>query len=261
MLKLLKFTKTLLILLSLTNSILAQEVEKKERLKFIGIEAGIDFLDSDIPNYDFIRGDITYYGSGSVSNSLQGFFQKWYLGLKTEVRSKNEKFGLSSGIRYTKINSSLGKSSYSTNSSNYFYLLYNQTGLTTEFIRINEINQVSEYIGIPLELRLLPFNQRLFNLYFKIGAEFNYLLKTDFDVIFHEQSLESYQNDVLNKFDDPDNYYFAMYAAIGWLININNNLQINIEANVPSIFVTDYSTGIINPVAGGGFQINIQKSF
>ena len=116
------------------------EVKPKIKIpKFIGVEAGFDFMTSDIPDYDFIRGDIDYFGSGSYTSHLESMNRIWYTGIKGEVRTKNDKFGLLTGVRYIKSNSYIS-SSYD---SDYFYLLYQQNEQTAEFLRIKMIDQYS----------------------------------------------------------------------------------------------------------------------
>ena len=67
---------------------------QQERYRFIGVESGIDFQDCELPEFEFIRGDISSYGAGNVANDLMWYFQKWYLGIKIEIRSNKNKFGL-----------------------------------------------------------------------------------------------------------------------------------------------------------------------
>ncbi|MFC2104477.1 hypothetical protein ACFLS4_03890 [Bacteroidota bacterium] len=262
MLRLFRFIIVSLFFFVFAIHIYGQEKEKEMPIiKFICIEIGIDFLDSDIPNYDFIRGDISYLGSVSATDYLSGYFQKWYFGLKAEVRSKNNKFGLLGGIRYSSTNSSLGKNTYWESSSDYFFLLLNQEGTTTEFLKIKEVNNSADYIGIPLEIRYFPYKPRAFRLYFKVAAEFNYLLSDKSEVIFENNTMQNYEAEVLDKFDKPDNFYTAVYGAVGWNLNLKNKVYINFEVDVPSIFLADYSSGLIDPIAGGGFQLFVQIPF
>ncbi|MCK4662742.1 MAG: hypothetical protein KAT68_07750 [Bacteroidales bacterium] len=234
---------------------------QQERYRFIGVESGIDFQDCELPEFEFIRGDISSYGAGNVANDLMWYFQKWYLGIKIEIRSNNNKFGLFSGLRYTKINTSLGKFSNWSSNTDFFYLLYKQEGTTTEYLKIKEINQSSNYLGIPIEIRYLPFKTGLFRLFFKAAAEINYRLNTTSDVVFYNNAMEYYQDDVINKFDEPNNFYSTLYFSVGWKFGKDNKPNINLEASFPSFFLTDNSSGLVKPITGGGFQLNIQIPF
>lgn len=263
---LVKFFFSLLLVTFLYNVSIAQEITDKQkskkekivRAKFIGVESGIDFLSSTIPDYDFIRGDITYYGAEVSESHLSGFFQKWYTGVNFEIRSNNEKFGLLGGLRYISTNSSLGKNSYWESSSDYFLLLLEQDGTSTQFLRVNEINNTVNYVGIPIEIRFFPTRPRLFQLYFKAAIEFNSLINFDSEVIFETDEMVVYETEVLNKFDDPDDFYSIGYAGVGFNLNIKNRFMVNFEATVPSIVLYSYSTGIIEPEFGGGFRLCIQ---
>ena len=257
MFKTLKFI-TIFLCFSLWGiGIYGQEKAEKKRKKFIGFESGFEFMTSDVPDYTFIRGDIDYFGSGSATDYLDCLNREWYVGLKTEIRTKNDKFGLLTGFRYTRSNSYLSKSA----DSDYFYLLNTQDAQATEFLRIKLIDQYSDYIGIPVEIRYMPFRPRLFRLYVEIGAEFSYLINSDINVDFYNEAMEIYQDDVINKFTEPSTTYTSVYFAIGWNLNWKYKPVINLEAIIPSAFISDYSTGLINSIDGIGLQLNVQIPF
>lgn len=243
----------LFILILKASSLAGQEV----RSKYIGIETGMEFQSCKIPEYDFIRADIPDYGYGNASNNLAGYYDEMYAGLKTEIRSKSEHFGLLIGLRYTKVSSSLGKHNTWENSSDFFYLLNKQEGLNTEYLKVKEINQSSAYLGIPVELRYLMSKNRLFRLFFKLSTEIDYRIDTKNDIVFFNDEMESYSNDVINKFKKPGNFLSEFNFGVGLKVGRDSKINFNIEAALPSVNFNSNSSSLVKTIAGGGFQINI----
>ncbi len=236
---------------------------QQERAKFWGVEAGMNFIICNPPEKDFIRGDISSYGAGKVTDNLEGLLNTGYLGAKTELRSLNNKFGLLGGIRYTRIISSIGKNTYWSETPNFFYLLYRQDGITTEYFKVRELNQTSDYLGVPIELRFFPFNQEKFRIYFKAGAEFNFLLKTKKDVVFYNKAMESYQNEVIEIIGEPNSFYSSLYFSAGFRLGKDSKPGINFEICLPYFFLTTEVSSLVTPQdqQGYGFQLNIQIPF
>ncbi|MFC1734301.1 hypothetical protein ACFL6I_28695, partial [candidate division KSB1 bacterium] len=198
------------------------------------------------------------YGTDNrVTNPLV-YFHKWYAGIKIERRAKNNKLGLLTGLRYTRVNSSFGKSYTWLDNDGYFYLLYKQEGTTTEYLKIKEVNQYSDYLGIPLEIRHFPFNPRFFRFFLKAAAEFNYRLSTTNDVVFNNDKMESFQAGVAEKFGEPDNFFSMLYFALGLKLGNDNKTNVSLEAVFPSFYLSDNTSSLVIPQYGGGFQINIQ---
>jgi hypothetical protein len=234
---------------------LAQET----RLKYIGIEAGMIFIESEMSSMDYVRGDIPSYYGGNLTNSLTSLSYKSFIGIKSEFFSLNDRFGLSGGLRFSRMYSCVGKNDYWTNSTNYFYCLYRQDGVNTEYLKVKEINQTSDYIGIPIEIRYFSAKRpHLFRIYFKIGAEINYLIQTQKDIVFYNNAMNSYKEDLTAKIGQPKTFYSSIYGGGGIRIGKELKPSISIEACMPYLFLTSKSFGLVNPIFGGGFQLNVQ---
>ncbi len=234
---------------------LAQEA----RQKYIVPEYGIDILDNELLFKDNIRGDVpNYYKLEEPADNLQHLFYKYYAGLKCEIFSGNQKFGFSSGIRYTRMHALLGKDAYSGSSANFFYLLYAQTGVTTEYLRIKQIEQKSNYLGIPLEMRYFAVNLDPFMGYLKVGFEFDYKIQTKTNVKFQDNSMNTYQDDVTKMVGKPRSLTSVLYASAGIRWGTPSKPCVNMEINLPAVFLLSESEGLVNPQAGSGFQISLQ---
>lgn len=228
-------------------------------LKSFYFETGMDFMICNPPDdKDYIRGDVNPLPVYYESSYVMALMYKNYVGFKCEKRALNNKLGLLSGVRFTRIESSIGRNNYWSTGADFLYLLYNQEGTTTEYLKVKDISQVTQYLGIPLELRIYPYEERKVQMYYKIAADINFLLKGKSKVTFHDPEMNSYSDAVGRIIEDPWKVYATVYAAVGMKIGASDKPGINIEACFPSAVICNYNSSFVEPSYGGGFQINIR---
>ncbi len=242
-----------------------------EKKKLIYIDAGIDFIGCNVPEKDYIRDDINpyyyyYYYDYFDDNSadqINAMCYKNYFSIKGEYKILNDVLGLTSGIRYTRLESSIGKEMYWRSSSTFFYVLYKEDGNNSEFARVKEILQHSHYLGIPLELKIYPNPGRDWwvNVYYKIGTDFNFHIHTKETISFYNEEMEAYQDEVSEVIEDPYSMVASVFLAVGLKIGKNRFPGVNIEANVPTFVFTSNNSGLVDPIGGGGFQFNLRLPF
>jgi hypothetical protein len=251
----------LIVLISNNVSVKAQDsiFARSENLRFIGIEASYDLFFSTPGEFDFIRGDVLPYSSGAVSESIRGHLFKKSIGIKTELRNRTNRLGLLFGLTYSRINASLGKEDLFNSTSEYFYLLDNQSGTTTEYFRINEINRSIDYIGIPIELRYLSKANKGVKLYFKAALKLDYKINTSSQVIFHNDQMSSYQDIVLTKFDEAGLFFSTIAFSTG--INLGKKPNIDLELILPYVLLSPEMSGLLTSHAGMGFKIGISMPY
>jgi hypothetical protein len=233
-------------------------IKAQGRVKFIGIESGANFIQCENVNKSYIRGDMSavYYGDG-ISQSIKSEMHKIHLGTTVEVRSLNDKFGFITGLRFTQLNSSISKNT----SPDYFFLLYQQTGTTTEYLRIRKIQQTSAYAGIPIEVRFFPFPRlKKFRIYFMAGTEIGYEFSSRTKVDFYDRAMESYKSGVLKIIGDHDHLYSVFYGGAGFRIGKEGKPGINLGVTAPVVF-TNQNSSLVTPITGGGVNIHFQIPF
>lgn len=243
----------------LIGKIHAQDKETKQKL--IGIEGGIDPIYSELTNENYIRGDASmrYYGGYNESaKTLSILFHKSYVGVKSELFLISNKLSISGGLRYSRMVGSVGKDTYWSFTSDYFYLLYRQENTNTEFLKIKEITQISHYIGIPLEIRLMSRKYYAGQLYFKAGVELNCKLATKTEVSFSNDDMKSFESGVSDIVGKPHPFNSIFYGGIGIMYGKLTGFNVSFEATVPSIFLTKEISGLVNPISGGGIKLIIQ---
>lgn len=237
------------------NILLAQD----ESQKFLDVETGMIFFDGNMSNMDYVRGTISYYYPGYSTNSLKSFSYKSFAGVKGEITSVNKKFGLLAGVRYSRITSLVKNNTYWNTSSDYFYCLYKQDSTNTEYLKVKNISQNSDYVSIPVEIRVFAMRRTFpVSVFFKLGAELNYLIQSQTNVDFYDNTMNQYESDIADKVDKPRSSYAAFYTGLGLKVGRDLKPTISVEANVPFLISTKNSLGLIDPDLGGGFQINVQ---
>lgn len=228
-------------------------------LRNIYIETGMDFVGCTPPEEkDYIRGDVIpdpYYYETSYIRAL---LYKNFVGVKYEKRVLQNKVGLTAGVRFTWMHSSIGKNSYWGSGSDYYYFLYQEQGTKTEFLRVKDITQSATYIGIPFEIRIYPYEERTVQMYYKIGFDLNRLMTAHTKVSFENKLMDSYEQGIEQIIEEPLSYYATAYAAIGMKIGKSDKPGVNLEACIPAVIICNYDAAFVKPTAGGGFQINLR---
>lgn len=249
-----KFLITLFCCLPITWA----HAQEESRIRFVGLEVGADVLIVEVLRYDNIRSEATWYSNSD--KNVRGFGSKFYGGLKAEFRSRNNKFGFSGGLRYTKLLTSMTQGNYygySSPTGDFFYFMVAQTDNSIEYLKIKEINESSDYLGIPLAVSYAPFGEHLFTIYFKAGLEFNYRLNTTTTVEFVNPEMKEYNNEVVDQLREPGNLNAVFNTATGVRIKAGQKLTFSLEAG-PCAFLTENNSRVVNTQGTFGGQINIQ---
>lgn len=229
------------------------------RLKYIGLESGMTFISCEMPDMNYIRGDIPNYATGFSTSSLTNLSYLWYAGIKGEIFSLNDRFGLQAGLRFSQVSNTIGKEEYWGSNTNYFYWLFRQQGTETEFLKIKEIGQKTGYLGIPVEIRYFVSRRpHVFQLYGKAGAVLDFKVNSNTNVVFKDPDMEIFEKDISDQVKRPGPVSFAMYVGSGFKIGTDQKPSVSIEACFPYFILTPHSFGMLYPYFGGGFQLTFQ---
>ncbi len=233
---------------------------QEKRKKFIGIEAGTSFYNGMPAEMEYIRGEMNDY-SDDGSPRVYGTADKWHLGASFELKSLNNKFGFITGLCYTQFNYNVVKEGYDENTNEFFYLRFRQDGINTEYLRVNSIQQMADYVGIPLAVRIMPYPNNRVRLYFKLSSEVNYRIKTKYDFSFPNDAMEVYENEASKLITDPNKFFSTLSASVGISIGKNSNPGVDFEILLPSGYISGKPQGIVNPTIGSGFLFSVQLPF
>ena len=202
-------------------------VRGQGRTTLLGIETGVQTFITHYSDHGFIRGDNAPW-IDIDPNSSQGMGTELYnsfAALKLERRSRDNTLGIATGVQFSEVSGYLRKNI----NPNYYYLLYNQTGTTTEYLRVMEINQRSGYLGIPIEVRYYPFGHGAVSTYFMVGGNLGYRLYTHSKTTFQDPAMDKYQSGVNEVIGAPGLWYTSFYGGVGWLFGKEGKTQLDIR--------------------------------
>jgi hypothetical protein len=228
----------------------------QDRIKLLGIETGINFLEAQMTDNQRIRASSSqYYDDGYAPDNTEAHIQRTYGGVKAEMHSLSGVFAFCSGVRYSRISNSISKQY----SPDYFYYLFRQSETTTEYLRIKEIDQVTSYISVPVEMRIFFYRQRKFRLYCLVGTEFGYSVASKNKVEFDDPSMEQHESELSATIEKPASFYYAVNGRGGLVIG-GDKPFLDIGITLPMLISRSAST-LSEPGVGGGFHLQVLKKF
>jgi hypothetical protein len=225
---------------------------------FLSVEAGSSFVTGRLnPNWK-VRQDVGSYEYEYMNaNSIHAEMTISSIGIKPGMSFFGNKVQAYSGLRYTHINSDLSKNS--TLESAFFYLSDHGTTDITDFYKIKHITEDNDYLGVPLEILVLPFKNDYFDFYLKAGAELNFRFHTSRDIKFLNPDMEPYQDLILEHANVTTNsIYASVYSAIGIRLGRKNNVKYDLELLLPSYILTRNNSSLILPDFYSGVRFAVQ---
>jgi hypothetical protein len=234
---------------------------QEEKRLFLFVEAGIDFISCESPEKDYIRGDIDPYNYGYVTDQLRSLLHTEYLGVKLEYRFLNNLIGTSGGLRYTRMISSIGKTAYWSDTPDFFYVLYKQDGLNTSYAKVREFVQKTDYLGIPLEIRIYPNKDWALNIYYKLGAAINLKIGNKKEVVFYNDEMKPYSDEISRITEDPGPFHASLYVGAGLKLGKLAKPGANLEICFPVGILPSGEPGFVTPEAGGSCKLMIRIPF
>jgi hypothetical protein len=120
---------------------------------------------------------------------------------------------------------------------------------------VDHIREFSNYLGVPVSVRISPYKVRFVRLYFKLGLDINVLMSSSRKVNFYKQSMEYREAEILDLFNEPVDYYSTISPGVGFQLGKQNKPNIRFEANVPTFLISPQKFTFVNTYFGGGFNI------
>jgi len=223
-----------------------------KRIKIVGVQFGFNSFTGETENLDKIRANISYFDS--QANSLESLLNTAYAGLKFELRSSNNQFALSLGLHYSYMLSSTKEGSAS--SSSFFYFLINDEGTTTEYLRVNELNQAISYVSVPIDFKYFPNFRSRFRPYINMGLEYSLKLQNKLDVSFYDSSMDSRKEELANQLINPKSSCLLINPAIGIELGRGSKPSLGFQMNLPIFVASKEVSSLMTPNLGVGFQLN-----
>ncbi|MFO7722100.1 MAG: hypothetical protein R6V49_02655 [Bacteroidales bacterium] len=222
-------------------------------------EAGTLFLNTSITERLAIRQNVSsYYASQSSTGEISSNTNAFTGGIRWEIKHPNQKLGLSTGLRFTSVNTDI--TGQTAQSADFFYLRYTSDGTDTKFARVRSISETGMFIGIPLEVRYRLFRVQNIFYYVMAGSEpASFNIHNQTDIQFQDPSMEAYEDDVRAGFSSTvKNYSSTLYWALGCSINGKNSGGVTIEVMLPSLYLSKENFQLIEINQFSGLRATIQ---
>ena len=226
----------------------------QDTLRFIILETGIDNMVCEPMEKNYIRDDNSP-GNSIFAPRIVSEMRKVHVGLKIEKRTANDRFGFITGLRFTRLYSEVKKSGV----PEFFYVLFRETGTTTEFLRVKELQETSSYLGAPLEVRFFPYDKKWLRLFLFVGGEWSYRLKAKTDIVFFNAEMDIHQEALKEILGRSDSWYAAGYVGAGFTIG-KEKPHVGVAVTAP-VFITNTTSVLNKPITGGGFHVQFQIPF
>lgn len=246
-----KKTVFFLVSLLLVNSLVAQ----KNHRFLLGFELGGASVSGQLSDNWSVRQDISpYSGYNMYSSSVNNESSVAYFGIKPELTFNQNRLSISSGLRFTQLDSYLSGGI----NDEYFFLRYKTDASGTEYARVNTLTETVHYLSIPLELKYVPIQISNFGFYAKIGTEVGLKLLSKSAIEFTSETMKPYEEEILNTNPiNPNSMYSTFYGAIGVRWESLKGTYVNIEWLLPSRFLTQNNLTLITPDKYSGFQLSV----
>ena len=227
--------------------------------KYIHIEVGAIYPEGTISESLAIRQNISYYyanqySNGSISSETSGLI----FGIRYEYFLPKFKSGISTGIRFTGLNTEI--SGYTSSNSDFFYLRYSMEGSDTKFARVKSLKEDNYLLSVPLEVRFIPFTYKNFSLFAKAGIEYSVIsLKRGVDIKFQNDDMNMHEAAILAGISRPSNKnYSVFYSSIGIKLGQEGKLNYSLEILLPSFFMTKNNLSLLDLDYFEGFKLSVQ---
>jgi hypothetical protein len=143
----------------------------------------------------------------------------------------------------------------------YFLWKIRDDGISTDYVKINDISQKNYFIGTTIEVKLFTNPHDYFGRhYFIMGTVFNFLAASTSDVSFQNAGMKKYSSDVSAQIGKPNGFYGQFYVGCGLKIGKTNHPFGNIEFHIPLyMYGKDKSNSLakMNDTFGLGIQTTL----
>ncbi len=226
---------------------------------FLHLESGFIYPAGTVKENIAIRQNISSYyvnqsSDGEISTETSGFI----VGLRWEYFNKKYKAGISTGLRYTGYACQI--SGFSSSNADFFYLRYSELNSDTKFARVKNINEINNFISIPLEVRFIPVQIKGVGLFVKAGTEISRInIKKNTNILFQDKGMDIHEDIILDNIGVSTNkLYSTLYGSLGIKLGNENQANYTFELFMPSLFLTKNNFTLVDVDHFEGFKISIQ---
>lgn len=222
----------------------------------VGIEGGYDYFVGEYkrPVYEEQLGSYhkqTVYSNYNPFNKNDGVKSMidWYAGVTIEALFDNERYGVTTGLRYTRYISDYEPDKF------FYWNVTEEDAEELDYRRASKLSQRNHYLGFPLEARFLTGkNGHWLRFYLKLGTSWGFLLSSEKKISYLSEEYGTEKLDDIGS--EPDRFVGSIFPAFGFRFGSRYPL-INLDFHLPSFYVNMPAAYFLHD-DGVGVQLSIQ---
>jgi len=217
------------------------EIVKNPNRFAINVEFGSDLMTGSFLSDKWdVRQSVGHFG-WSYGGSLFADANSFYFGVNPEFIFCNERLSVASGLRYRSMSNMLRHSGFRTD---FFYLRYGDNSASTTYARVRSISENYQFLGIPLELKWIPFRfpNPNFTVHLIAGTDVYFRLSSDVEIDFVNDFMKAEQASIFNSVGIETNNFFARaYFGFGASYSFENGMRLSADLLFPTILTKNNS--------------------
>jgi hypothetical protein len=232
----------------------AQETKKLS----VKLELGNSEVTGSLYDNWNIRQDVGSYYETTYNAAATDMFAT-NIAVKLEYALFDNKIALASGLQLTNLSSSLYVDNYRGSNNAFFYLRYSDSGFNTNFAKVSSIAESTNYLSVPLDVRVSLFSIRKVRFFARTGIDLGLHIGSTTKINFLSADMKPYENDVLNDLNVTQNDIISSWnTSVGASFGKTSKLHYNIEVLLPSFYLTKNNSSILKDEVFTGFKISAQ---
>ncbi|OIP81545.1 MAG: hypothetical protein AUK44_09745 [Porphyromonadaceae bacterium CG2_30_38_12] len=218
----------------------------------LSIELGAANVNGSLNEAWSIRQDIGYYSDG-YSNYATSDMNLSQLAAILSYSLYDNLVQVGTGLQFTNIDSNITGS----NTIPFFYLRYLSEQSVTEYAKIKSLNESTNYLVIPFDLKLVPLSLWKAEFFVRSGIDVGVQVSSKTKIDFVNASMKPYNDQILNSVGVKINpFYSSWNSSIG--VTVGSRVKYNIEVLLPSFLLTNSNSSIFVSSMFTGFRFSAQ---
>jgi hypothetical protein len=120
------------------------------------------------------------------------------------------------------------------------------------------IDEKSDYIGIPAEVRVFTINQPKFKIYGKICLDYNLRIRSQKEIEYAKPDMKVYDEGVKTKVGNSNRSYSSLFMGFGFCFGNGKTPRLNVEFLFPGGIISQNFSSVVVPELAYGLQMTIQ---
>lgn len=241
--------------LCLTTGAHAQETSNFS----LNFEFGFHDVTTSLKDEWNIRQDVSSGFYDDYNLRVYPSLQANQLALKPEWYFFDQKLAFETGLKYTYLNSELDMGMMPNDLPAYFFLRYESSGINTHYAKVHSVTETTHYIGVPLQIKLIPYKWNKFDFFISTGIDVGIRLNTNTKINFVNDNMNEFHDQILDAVGIEVNRYYSTWEnAIGFSYKDNTLFNYRFELLLPSYQLTKNNSSLVNGNRYTGFRLSLQ---